>query len=116
MALTLIEGEIYRNGKRVVIPKDSTPWPVSILYGVNPSSAGPDFIPVTVDASGCVVVSDSPLANINLTYEYTYNGSYVATEKVYQTGAASGDPAKLITYTYDNNGMMLKKAVTDTTV
>ena len=64
---------------------------------------------------------DSPMNKDNITTIYTYvdpsaDSPQVQTVKEYPSGALSGAPAKLTTYTYDSYGNASSISVTDTTV
>ena len=115
MSITIVGGEIKRNGARITTPITSSSQPVSLLFGVNPTAIGDDAIPLLVNSDGSLAVSQGGLPAANLTYEYVYSNNMVSTEKIYSTGASAGSPAKLITYTYNGN-FLIKKEISDTTV
>jgi len=65
---------------------------------------------------GAMINDPSAFYATNTTTEYTYDGTNIATEKIYMSDAtAAGSPAKLITYTYSGSDLT-KKEITDSTV
>ena len=115
MSITVSNNEVLRNSNKVVTPTTQSKH-VSVLFGINSSATGADFIPIAIDSNGALIVATSVVAGPNLTHEYTYNADHFpATEKIYETGAAAGSSAKLITYTYSGSDL-IKKEMTDATV
>jgi hypothetical protein len=67
-------------------------------------------------STGALVVDSAPLFSANTVTEYTYDGTNVATVKMYPSDATSaGSPAKLTAYTY-NGGLLTKVSTSDSTV
>jgi len=65
---------------------------------------------------GAIIVDTADFFKSNITTEYTYDTTNVATIKSYPSDATvSGSPAKLTTYTY-NGGLVTKIQITDSTV
>ena len=66
--------------------------------------------------TGAVITDTSDFFKSNITTEYTYDASNVATMKSYPSDATTpGSPAKLTTYTY-SGGLVSKVQITDSTV
>jgi len=67
-------------------------------------------------SSGALITSASDFYEANITTDYTYDGTNLATKLSYLSDATtSGSPAKLTTYTY-TGGDLTKVEITDSTV
>lgn len=74
------------------------------------------WVKQTGTSTGGMVVDTADFYKSNITTEYTYDGTNLATMKSYPSDStAAGSPAKLTTYTYSGSSV-IKVAVTDSTV
>ena len=74
------------------------------------------WVKMAGSSSGALVTSESGFYKDNITTDYTYDGTNLATEKAYLSDATTaGSPAKLTTYTYSGS-QLTKVVVTDSTV
>ncbi len=65
-------------------------------------------------SSGAQIVDSSDFYKMNMTTEYTYDGTDMSTSLSYMSDATTGSPAKLTTYTYVAS-QLTKVEITDTT-
>jgi len=66
-------------------------------------------------ARGAMAVDMCDYYKINMTSEFTYDGTNISTIKSYLSDATTGSPAKLTSYTY-NASLITKIEITDSTV
>jgi hypothetical protein len=99
-----------------LIPKTMKDDPTISRHGYVFSDDVLRWIKMAGTSAGALITSASDLYKDNITTEYTYDGTNLATTKSYLSDATTaGNPAKLTTYTYSGSDL-IKTVVTDSTV
>jgi hypothetical protein len=74
------------------------------------------WVKIAATTSGAILTSSSDFYSANITTEYTYDGTNVATIKTYPSDmTVAGSPAKLTSYSYSGS-QVTKVVVSDSTV
>lgn len=99
-----------------IIPKTMKDDPTINRHGYVFSDDLQRWTKMMGSSSGATIIDAADFYKTNLTTEYTYDGTDLATIKSYPSDAtAPGMPAKLTTYTYSSS-KLTKIVVTDSTI